>query len=70
MTMEATQAKFRCVNGHEFRTPSFSEGPKVENTDTGKVERFTECWHMCPVCLTTNFSLKQSRGGHLRRVKT
>jgi len=60
---------FKCWDCHrEFDTPSFSEGPKVENKETGKVERFTEACSMCPHCLSTNIKpLKRRRTGATSR---
>jgi hypothetical protein len=44
---------FRCRNCLScFKTPSFSEGPKVVDQETLQVIRFTQARHLCPVCLS------------------
>lgn len=45
----------RCKDcDHVCAEPSFSEGPKTTNPDTGIVERFMQCLNKCPKCLSTN----------------
>jgi len=50
-----SKSRTRCRDcGHVCDEPSFSEGPKVVDTETGRVERFREILYLCPMCLSTN----------------
>ncbi len=46
----------RCRDcGAIFEEPSFSEGPKTKNPETGVEDvRFAQSLFMCPECLSTN----------------
>lgn len=37
-----------------FAEPSFSEGPKTVDQESGQVIRFAFAWFMCPECLSRN----------------
>jgi hypothetical protein len=54
---------FRCLScGAEFDEPSFSEGPKTVNPDTGIEDvRFALAKCLCPECLSDQ--LRPTRAG-------
>lgn len=56
---------WRCRNCRStFDKPSFSEGPKVVDQETGQVVRFTQARHLCPVCLSPDLRIPDALAEH------
>jgi ribosomal protein L37AE/L43A len=58
---------FSCRNcGARFAEPSFSEGPKTVDSETGEVVRFRQARSLCPACLSDRINVPEELRGARR----